>query len=50
MAEDGSDGVIAHLGVSTKGSIGATRATILEEAPAKVQGRRDTANQEFRHF
>jgi predicted TIM-barrel enzyme len=38
MAEDGADVVIAHLGVTTKGSIGATTATILEEAPAKVQG------------
>ena len=47
MAEDGSDGVIAHLGVSTKGSIGATRATILEEAPARVQGLGDAAINEF---
>jgi predicted TIM-barrel enzyme len=35
MAEDGADGVIAHLSATTKGSIGA--ATILAEAPAKVQ-------------
>ena len=38
MAEDGADAVIAHSGVTTKGSIGATTATILKEAPAKAQG------------
>ena len=48
MAEDGSDGVIAHLGLTTKGSIGATTATILEEAPARVQGLSNTAINEFR--
>jgi len=46
MAEDGS-GVIAHLGVTTKGSIGATTATILEEAPARVQGLSAAAINEF---
>ena len=48
MAEDGSDGVIAHLGVTTNGTIGATTATILEEAPARVQGLSDAAIHEFR--
>ena len=47
MAEDGSDGVIAHLGLTTKGSIGATTATILEEAPARVQGLSAAAINEF---
>ena len=38
MAENGTGVIIAHLGVTTKGFIGATTATILQEAPAKVQG------------
>ncbi len=44
MAVDGADVVVALLGVTTKGSIAATTATILEEAPAKVQGLCDAAN------
>jgi predicted TIM-barrel enzyme len=38
MTEDGANVVMAHLGVTTKTSIGAIMTTILEEAPAKVQG------------
>ena len=37
MAEAGADVVVAHLGLTTKGSIGATTAVSLEQAPAKVQ-------------
>jgi predicted TIM-barrel enzyme len=37
MAEAGADIVVAHLGLTTKGSIGATTAVTLEDAPAKVQ-------------
>ena len=37
MARAGADIVVAHLGLTTKGSIGATTAVTLEEAPAKVQ-------------
>jgi len=37
MAEAGADVVVAHLGLTTKGAIGATTAVTLEQAPAKVQ-------------
>ena len=37
MAEAGADIIVAHMGLTTKGSIGATTALTLEEAPAKVQ-------------
>lgn len=37
MAAAGADVVVAHLGLTTKGSIGATTAFTLKEAPAKVQ-------------
>ncbi|UCD79359.1 MAG: phosphoenolpyruvate hydrolase family protein [Desulfobacterales bacterium] len=37
MAEAGADVVVAHLGLTTKGSIGATTAVTLDQAPAKVQ-------------
>ena len=37
MALAGADVVVAHLGLTTKGSIGATSAVTLEEAPGKVQ-------------
>jgi predicted TIM-barrel enzyme len=37
MAEAGADVIVAHLGLTTKGSIGATTATTLKQAPAKVQ-------------
>jgi predicted TIM-barrel enzyme len=37
MAQAGADIVVAHLGLTTKGSIGATTAVTLENAPGKVQ-------------
>ncbi len=37
MAEAGADVLVAHLGLTTKGSIGASTAFSLEEAPARVQ-------------
>ncbi len=37
MAAAGADVVVAHLGLTTKGAIGATTAVALEGAPAKVQ-------------
>jgi predicted TIM-barrel enzyme len=43
MAESGADIVVAHLGLTTKGSIGATTAVTLEDAPAKVQEIADAA-------
>jgi predicted TIM-barrel enzyme len=43
MAEAGADVVVAHLGLTTKGSIGATTAVTLEDAPAKVQEIADAA-------
>jgi predicted TIM-barrel enzyme len=43
MGEAGADIVVAHLGLTTKGSIGATTAVTLENAPAKVQEIADAA-------
>lgn len=43
MAEAGADVVVAHLGLTTKGSIGATTAVTLEQAPSKVQDIVDAA-------
>jgi predicted TIM-barrel enzyme len=43
MAQAGADIVVAHLGLTTKGSIGATSAVTLAEAPAKVQQIADAA-------
>ena len=43
MAQAGADIVVAHLGLTTKGSIGATTAVTLAEAPAKVQEIADAA-------
>ncbi|HEX3444491.1 MAG TPA: phosphoenolpyruvate hydrolase family protein [Chthoniobacterales bacterium] len=43
MARAGADVVVAHLGLTTKGSIGATTAVTLEEAPARVQEIADAA-------
>lgn len=37
MAEAGADVVVAHMGLTTKGSIGATTAMTLEESVANVQ-------------
>ena len=43
MAEAGADVVVAHMGLTTKGSIGATTAMTLEEAPEQVQVISDAA-------
>ena len=43
MAEAGADIVVAHMGLTTKGSIGASTALTLEQSPAKVQEICDTA-------
>ncbi|MHC4117914.1 MAG: phosphoenolpyruvate hydrolase family protein [Planctomycetota bacterium] len=37
MAEAGADVIVAHMGLTTKGAIGASTALTLEQAPAKVQ-------------
>ena len=43
MAMAGADIIVAHLGLTTKGSIGASTAVTLEEAPPKVQEIADAA-------
>jgi len=43
MAAAGADIVVAHMGLTTKGAIGATSALSLEQAPAKVQEIADAA-------
>lgn len=43
MAEAGADIIVAHLGLTTKGSIGASTAYTIEQAPAKVQELCDAA-------
>ena len=43
MAEAGTDVVVAHMGLTTKGAIGASTALTLEQAPARVQEICDTA-------
>jgi len=43
MAGAGADIIVAHMGLTTKGSIGATTALTLDEAPARVQGICDAA-------
>lgn len=43
MAEAGADIVVAHMGLTTKGAIGASTALSLEEAAAKVQKICDSA-------
>ncbi len=43
MAEAGADVVVAHMGLTTKGAIGASTALTLEQSPAKVQEICDTA-------
>ena len=43
MAEAGADVVVAHMGLTTKGAIGASTAFTLEQCPAKVQEICDTA-------
>lgn len=43
MAGAGADVLVAHMGLTTKGTIGATTALTLEECPARVQAIRDAA-------
>jgi predicted TIM-barrel enzyme len=43
MAEAGADVLVAHLGLTTKGSIGAKTALTLDESAARVQAMRDAA-------
>ncbi len=43
MAKAGADIVVAHLGLTTKGAIGASTAYTIENAPAKVQELCDAA-------
>jgi predicted TIM-barrel enzyme len=46
MSKAGADIIVAHLGLTTKGSIGATTAVTLENAPTKVQEIADAARSE----
>ena len=43
MAEAGADVVVAHMGLTTKGAIGATTALTLEQSAEAVQAIRDAA-------
>ena len=43
MAGAGADVIVAHMGLTTKGAIGATTALTLEDAVQKVQEIRDAA-------
>jgi len=43
MAEAGADILVAHMGLTTKGTIGATTALTLEEAVKRVQSLHDIA-------
>jgi predicted TIM-barrel enzyme len=43
MAKAGADVLVAHLGLTTKGSIGAKTALTLSEAAARVQEMHDAA-------
>lgn len=45
MAAAGADILVPHLGLTTKGAIGATTAVSLEEAPALVQAMHDAAKE-----
>ena len=45
MAGAGADVVVAHMGLTTKGAIGATSALSLEESPARVQAIADAARE-----
>lgn len=44
MAEAGADIIVAHMGLTTKGAIGASTALSLEQVPAKVQEICNAAN------
>jgi predicted TIM-barrel enzyme len=41
MAEAGADVIVAHMGLTTKGSIGAATALTLEQSAKRVQAIRD---------
>jgi predicted TIM-barrel enzyme len=43
MADAGADVVVAHMGLTTKGSIGATTALTLDDSVARVQAIADAA-------
>ena len=43
MAEAGADVVVAHMGLTTKGQIGATTALTMEASAERIQGIRDAA-------
>jgi len=43
MAKAGADVLVPHMGLTTKGSIGATTALTLEESAKRVQAMRDAA-------
>ncbi len=43
MAEAGADVIVAHMGLTTKGAIGASTAVTLQQAPERVQAIRDAA-------
>lgn len=43
MAGAGADIIVAHMGLTTKGAIGAKTALTLEETPARIQAIRDAA-------
>ena len=45
MAEAGADVIVAHMGLTTKGSIGAATAITLEECPKKIQEIADAAKE-----
>ena len=43
MTQAGADIIVAHMGLTTAGTIGATTALTLEESAARVQELRDAA-------
>jgi predicted TIM-barrel enzyme len=45
MAEAGADVLVPHMGLTTKGSIGATTALTLEESAKRVQSMHDAARE-----
>ncbi len=45
MAEAGADILVSHMGLTTKGSIGATTALTLEESAKRVQAMHDAAKE-----
>lgn len=46
MTEAGADVLVAHMGLTTKGSIGATTAFTLEKSAARIQAIHDAAKEE----